>query len=114
MVVLHGHASQAKELGRRQPGELGPVAAEVRLIEVAAVERDPRPFRRPVAVHQAERPLKPAEAKAGGTTTDPGYARVELGHDGTIRAVKFFGGVAPSDKVANAPARAGELAVANW
>jgi 3',5'-cyclic AMP phosphodiesterase CpdA len=59
-----------------------------------------------------KRPLNSVEEKARGTTTDPGYARVELGHDGTIRALKFFGGEAPSDKVPTAPAKAAEMAFA--
>lgn len=66
MAVLDGDTAHGDEVGRRDAGELGPIAAEVSLIVVAALERDPGPARGP-ALCECERALKSA------------YDRVALG-----------------------------------
>src|SRR5688500_13921770 len=43
VVVLHGSWSHAHHLAGREAGELGPLAAEVSLIVIAAGEGDARP-----------------------------------------------------------------------
>ena len=45
-----------------------------------------------------KRALTPKEDKAKGTTTDPGYTRLELANDGTVRRVRFVWGLAPAEK----------------
>jgi 3',5'-cyclic AMP phosphodiesterase CpdA len=57
-----------------------------------------------------KRPLTPRELASSGTTVDPGYTQLELANDGTIRSVKFWGGLAPAEKTAGAPARQREVA----
>lgn len=58
-----------------------------------------------------KRPLTPRERQVEGTTTDPGYTRMEIANDGTIRSVVFWGGQAPAEK-AQIPALQPELGYA--
>ena len=58
-----------------------------------------------------KRPLTQEERKHGGTTTDPGFTRLAIGTDGTVKDIMFRGGQASAERAPQPKPAQREMAV---
>jgi hypothetical protein len=61
-----------------------------------------------------QRPLNQREQASGGTTTEPGFALLEMANDGTVKGIRFAGGTPPAEQQPAQRAPQREVAFAGW